>query len=229
VFLLHGDLDSIDDSTSIEEIASRYADEVLRLAPDSPVILGGYCWGGLAAWHLAHLLRSRGVVVLELLLIDALSLNARPLLRGLGKLFDTAGAIVPGRPGRFLRQRAMRGVRMWVKGQGTFGTTLYRGAQKMLFDTMSADSPRANGADMKRHLNRMVSRYVPPGIDVDVTCFIAEKGTHFNIDPSFWHKLARTVNAVSVPGTHSGILVERESLAKALAAALKEAQARYAS
>jgi oxalate---CoA ligase len=77
---------------------------------------------------------------------------------------------------------------------------------------------------MKRHLNRMTSRYVPPGIDVDVTCFIAEKGAHFKTDPSFWHKLARTVNAVSVPGTHQSILVaERESLAKALAAALKKA------
>jgi thioesterase domain-containing protein len=225
VFLLHCDLDSIDDSTSIEEIASRYADEVLRLAPDSPVILGGFCWGGLAAWHLAHLLRSRGVVVLKLLLIDTVSLNARPLLRGLGKLFDTAGAIVPGRPGRFLRQRAMRGVRMWVKGQATFGTTLYRGAQKMLFDAMSADSHRANGADMTRYsyFYRMTSRYVPPGIDVDVTCFIAEKGTHFKTDPSFWHRLARTVNAVSVSGTHFDMVVERESLAKALAAALKEA------
>jgi hypothetical protein len=69
----------------------------------------------------------------------------------------------------------MRGAWMWVKGQATFGTTLYRGAQKMLFDAMSADSHRANGADMKRYLERMTSRYVPPGIDVDVTCFIAEK------------------------------------------------------
>jgi hypothetical protein len=161
--------------------------------------------------------------VLELLLVDTLSLNARPLLRGLRKLFDTAGAIVPGRAGRFLRQRAMRGVWTWVKGQATFGTTLYRGAQKMLFDAMSAHSPRPNGADPKRHLNRMVSRYVPPGIDVDVTCFIAEKGTHFRTDPSFWRKLARAVNVASVPGTQSGMLVaERESLAKALAAALKE-------
>jgi oxalate---CoA ligase len=230
VFLLHCDLDGINDSTSVEEIAGRYADEVRRLAPDSPVILGGYCWGGLAAWHLAHLLRSRGVEVLELLLIDTLSLNARPLLRGLGKLFDTAGAIVPGPAGRFLRQRAMRGAWTWVRGDATFGTTLYRGAQKMLFDAMSAHSPRPNGADLKRHLNRMVSRYVPAGIDVDVTCFIADKATHFNIDPSPWRKLARTVNAVSAPGTHHSILVaERDSLAKALAAALKEAEARYAS
>jgi thioesterase domain-containing protein len=205
-------------------------DEVLRLAPGSPVILGGFCNGGLAAWHLAYLLRSRGVEVLELLLIDTMSLNARPLLRGLGKLFDTTGAIVPGRRGRFLRQRAMRGAWSWVQGQATFGPLLYRGAQKMLFAAVSGNSPRSNAVDAKfGFVHSQISRYVPPSVDVDVTCFIAEEGKHFNTDPSFWHKLARTVNAVSVPGTHSGMLVERESLAKALAAELKEAETRYAS
>ena len=86
-------------------------------------------------------------------------------------------------------------------------------------------APGPDAADMKfAFLSRMNSRYVPPGIDVDVTCFIAEKGTHFKTDPSFWRKLAGTVNTVSVPGTHHSMLVaERESLAKALAAALKEA------
>jgi hypothetical protein len=59
---------------------------------------------------------------------------------------------------------------------------------------------------MKRYLYRMTSRYVPPGVDVDVTCFIAEKAKHFNIDPSPWRKLARTVNSVSIRGTHRSIL-----------------------
>jgi thioesterase domain-containing protein len=101
----------------------------------------------------------------------------------------------------------------------------------MLFDAMSAHSPRSNGADMKyAFFYRMVSRYVPPSIDVDVTCFIAEKGTHFKTDPRFWHSFARTVDAVRVPGTHHSMVVaERESLAKALAAELKEAETRYAS
>ena len=231
VFLLHFELDGINDSTSVEEIAGRYVDEVLRLAPDSPVILGGYCWGGLAAWHLAHLLRSRGVEVLKLLLIETLSLNARPLLRGLSNLFDTAGAIVPGRAGTFLRQRAMRGAWRWVRGKATFGTALYHGAKKMLFDAMSAQSPSPNGADTKNaFFYRMVSRYVPPGIDVDVTCFIAEKGKQLNTDPSRWCKLAGTVDSVSVPGTHFSMLVtERDSLAQALATALNQAQERYAS
>ena len=119
----------------------------------------------------------------------------------------------------------MRGAWAWVRGDATLGTMLYRGTQKMFLDAMSARSSRPNGADIKRHFYRMTSRYVPPGIDVDVTCFIGEKAPQFKIDPSFWHKLARTVIVLSVPGTHQSMVVaERESLAKALAAALKEAQ-----
>jgi hypothetical protein len=76
---------------------------------------------------------------------------------------------------------------------------------------------------------RMISRYVPPQIDVDVTCFIAEKGIHFDTDPDAWRRLARMRDPISVRGTHGSMLIaERDSLARALAAALKEAQARHA-
>ena len=89
---------------------------------------------------------------------------------------------------------------------------------------MSADSPRPRDAEMKEELYRMVRRYVPPGIDVDVTCFIAEEAIQFDVDPNPWRRLARTVNAVGVPGTHHSMLVaERDSLAKALSSTLKEA------
>jgi thioesterase domain-containing protein len=119
----------------------------------------------------------------------------------------------------------MRGVWYWVKGQVTFGKALYGAAQRMLSEAMSADSRRPNGADMRRYLSRMTSRYAPPRIDVGVKCFIAGEGKHFNTDPSSWRKLARKVDVVSVPGNHSSMLVaERGALAQALAAALNEAQ-----
>jgi acyl-CoA synthetase (AMP-forming)/AMP-acid ligase II len=230
VFLLHCDADGLTDSTSVEEIASGYVNEVLRLAPDSPVILGGYCNGGLAAWHLAHLLRSRGVQVLELLLIETISLNARPPLRGLRKLLDNAGSMVRGRAGTLLRQHAMQSVWIWLRGDATSGTLLYRGVRKMLFGAMPADSPKTDGTVTGNDLfyrvfQPIISRYVPPRIDVDVTCFIAEKGPHFRTDPNFWQRLAGRVTAVRVPGTHQTVLIAgRESLAKAVAAALKQAE-----
>jgi len=234
VFLLHCDAEGLTDSTRVEEIASAYVDEVLRRAPDSPVILGGYCNGGLAAWHLAHLLRSRGVEVLELFLIETLSLNARPPLRGLRKILDSAGSVVRGRAGTLLQQHAMQSAWVWLRGDATSGTLLYRGLRKMLFGAMPADAPEADGKvtgdDLfYRVFQPIISRYVPPRIDVDVTCFIAEKGDHFRTEPKFWQRLAGRVATVSVPGTHQTVLLgERESLAKAVAAALKQAEARLA-
>jgi thioesterase domain-containing protein/acyl carrier protein len=227
VFLLHCDADELTNSTNLEDIASGYVDEVLRLVPNSPVVLGGYCNGGLTAWHLAHLLRSRGVMVLELLLIETISINARPRLRVLSKLVPVGSALIPGRAGRYLRQHAMRVVWMWLRGQATFGALLYGKARKMLFGHNGGELSVAARTWMERRSTyQRMSRYVPPRIDVNVTCFVADKG-YSDCDPIFWRHLAGRVKIVSVPGNHQSVLLaERESLAKALAAALKEAEAR---
>ena len=61
----------------------------------------------------------------------------------------------------------MRGVWTWLRGEAAFGTLLYRGARKMLFGAVPVDSPPRNAADMRFGLFcRMMSRYVPPQIDV---------------------------------------------------------------
>jgi hypothetical protein len=71
-------------------------------------------------------------------------------------------------------------------------------------------------------VGRSVSRYVPPRIDVDVTCFIAEEGERFDTDPGFWRALATTVSEVRVPGTHlTAVVSERQALATALGEVLK--------
>jgi hypothetical protein len=63
-----------------------------------------------------------------------------------------------------------------------------------------------------------MSAYVPPRIDVGVSCFIAEEGRHFDTDPSFWRSLAPSVQVTKVPGTHHTALIsQRQALAAALA------------
>lgn len=216
VFLLHYYADRLIGCT-MEEIADAYLQQVLRVAPDSPVFVGGWCNGGLAAWHLAHLLRSRGVDVRALLLVDTISLNARPELRGLSK---------------FLRGKAMSLV--WTarrrRGAG-FGTLLYRAASKVMCRALRPKPrpgpPRnAERSALRTKLlwisGQIMSRYVPPRIDVDVTCFIAEEGQHFDTDPGFWRDLASRVSVVSVPGTHlTAVVSERQALATALGEVLK--------
>ncbi len=55
---------------SIEEMAAIYLSEVEATAPDGPVIIGGYSFGTLVAFELAHQLRLRGRTVPLLLSFD---------------------------------------------------------------------------------------------------------------------------------------------------------------
>jgi oxalate---CoA ligase len=232
VFLLHCYPDRFLGS-SMEDIARAYLREVLRVAPDSPLFVGGYCNGGLAAWHLAHLLRSQGVEVLELLLIETVSLNARPALRGLPRLFERLGRMLPGRTGRFLREGAMRGA--WILTRKSFAELaplLYRAARTKVLSAVGREAALQPRRDASQKADKMyyqfMSRYVPPRTDVEVTCVIAQEGKHFDTDPTFWRGLAPKVNEVRVPGEHtSALIAERQALAAVLGEALKRAEARH--
>ncbi len=213
--------------SSIEEIARNYAQEVMRVAPGSPIVVGGYCNGGLVAWHLTHLLRSAGVEVAELLLLETMSLNARPDLRGVARFCAAAGAALRGRAGKFMRQSAMGAVWTWRRRVAHF---TYSAARRKLWGALQWQVPaelRRNAFETGQVFLGMMSRYVPPAIDVDVTCFIAAEGTHFDTDPRPWRHLARSVAQVSVPGNHTTAVVsERQALAAAIAAAMERVAAR---
>jgi amino acid adenylation domain-containing protein len=55
-----GDDESEDIDHSIEELAAIYEPQILAACPEGPVILGGYSFGMIVAFELAHRLRSRG-------------------------------------------------------------------------------------------------------------------------------------------------------------------------
>jgi acyl-CoA synthetase (AMP-forming)/AMP-acid ligase II/thioesterase domain-containing protein len=226
VFLLHcyanGSIGS-----SIEEMAESYVREIMRVAPGSPVAVGGFCNGGLAAWHLAHLLRQRGVEVVALLMVDSLSLNARPGMRALARCFAIAGAMVPGAMGTFLRDKAMAVA--WDRRRGFLPTmVLVRTAGSRLAAALRGKPPPqperdASEAATRTYL-RMMARYVPRRIGAPVTCFVAAHGRRSDTDPDRWRALAPVVTQVTVPGTHHSMIIsERPALATALGRALQHA------
>lgn len=232
VFLLHCCRGDELIGSSIEEIAQAYLPEVLRIADGAPVFVGGYCNGGLAAWHLAHLLRARGVEVAGVLLVETMSLNARPGLRVLSKLTTLVGSMLPGRAGRLLRANAMRACWMIARtGPTGFAAALYRAARRRLPSAANRNAAAQAPRDVHRAFNifyRLMSRYVPPRLDTAVTCFIAEEGAAFDTHPACWRRFAPTVLAVRTPGTHHSMLgPQRQALGGALADALREGDARF--
>ena len=223
VFLLPCHVDGSAGS-SIEEVARTYAKEVQRVAPQSPVVIGGYCNGGLVAWHLAHLLRQEGVQVAELLLVETISLNARSGMRRLAGICAAADAVLPLRAATFVRQVAMRSAWIWRRRLAHF---TYSAAHRKIASALRWVPPpelRRHAVEAGKLLLGQMSRYVPPPLDIGVTCFIAEEGRHFDTDPGPWRQLAGSVTEVGIRGTHtSAVVSERRGLAGAIDAAIGRA------
>jgi len=59
--------------TTIEDMASLYLQEIRAIQPQGPYLLGGYCFGGLVAFEMAHRLVTAGekVACLALIATDA--------------------------------------------------------------------------------------------------------------------------------------------------------------
>jgi thioesterase domain-containing protein len=178
-----------------------------------PVVLGGYCNGGYVAWHLAHLLRARGLEVLGVLLVETPSLNARPFAR------SVAGAL---RRWPRLQELGTRAVRsLYRHGAKDFTARLYRALRQPL------RGRRAMGS-WWTFVRAMSARYAPPAIDVDVYCFLAEDESRLEMEPARWQGLARSVTEIIVPGNHlSAVIAHRHALAGAFADAIADALARH--
>jgi amino acid adenylation domain-containing protein len=57
---------------SVEETATRYLQEIRKVQPNSPYLLGGHCYGGVLAFEMAQQLQKQGQTVGLLVVIDAI-------------------------------------------------------------------------------------------------------------------------------------------------------------
>ncbi|OYE02705.1 non-ribosomal peptide synthetase [Nostoc sp. 'Peltigera membranacea cyanobiont' 232] len=57
---------------SVEETATRYLQEIHKVQPNGPYLLGGHCYGGVLAFEMAQQLQKKGQIVSLLVVIDAI-------------------------------------------------------------------------------------------------------------------------------------------------------------
>lgn len=72
---------------TVAEMAAAYIEEIRALQPDGPYFIGGYSFGGLVAFEMAHQLKKMGEKTVILVLIDPTTidhetLNSSPFLKG---------------------------------------------------------------------------------------------------------------------------------------------------
>ncbi len=91
---------------SIEEIAAIYEAEILEAFPSGPIVLGGFSFGMLPAFELAHRLRQRGRQVPLLISLDGFAPGYPQRLRGIERLVAHGRELLhsPDRAG-YLKER----------------------------------------------------------------------------------------------------------------------------
>ncbi|MDR6720597.1 amino acid adenylation domain-containing protein [Paenibacillus sp. 2003] len=69
-FVLYG-IDFIDDVIDYEAMLNRYVDEIVRIQPEGPYVLLGYCFGGNLTFEVAKTMERRGYSVTDVLMVDS--------------------------------------------------------------------------------------------------------------------------------------------------------------
>jgi acyl-CoA synthetase (AMP-forming)/AMP-acid ligase II/thioesterase domain-containing protein/acyl carrier protein len=183
---------------TIEEMAQAYLPHVLAAQPTGAFRLGGHCKGGYFAWEIAYQLARMGRDVEAIVLVETISINARPVFRAIAKLFRFAAFVAPKRIGDKLKANGMRAVwrmtrRMW---------TVYRRGK---FSVSGSSGP----------YSRAVSNYIPPRIRTRVLCVVCEQSRSPGKSSTSWTKLAPEIHCDRVAGTHKSCVTNGE-LARSL-------------
>jgi amino acid adenylation domain-containing protein len=199
---------------SIEAMARQHVQDLVALAPAGPVVLGGYCNGGLVAWETARLLTAAGRRVERVILVaadaDTRFAGLRAPLTSAARLLGAsrASAVIQfGRLRFFLsRLRALGGrqrAALALRGTARLAAQVARRVQR--------PSPRAAAPGTPRALGRyfdLVRSYVPgPWPGHVVVLWPADEPPTRPGDPTLgWGALAHRVDAYVVPGDHDEIV-----------------------
>ena len=213
---------------SIEEMAARYVAEMTAAQPAGPYAIGGYCFGGLVAWEMAHQLVSSGreVALVAMFNAPAANYNERydPVFDREGPVHDAEGELVERIAATKSLDRSLRGSIARQMG-GTDGMSLGRRVAAMVGAAVDRATgplrgrlrrlkldvvlrtgrplpPGMREANVFQRLARVAQdAYVPPYLDVPVVVYRAE-GLYYQWDLG-WSAYTPRVVAVEIPGHQS--------------------------
>lgn len=178
---------------TVEELAQRCHDEWLEVCGDAPCAIMGHSYGGLVAWHVAHLRRKAGLPV------------------GVLALVDTFHPITEHR----MRKIGWQGIRSWwvqLRKDIVYWITLARA--ELAFRTRRSVPIASRKWYINAQYEIAAQRYEPPVLDTDVLYFGAtdkSSGAYELIVASnyeSWHQTTRgQFEAYPASGTHCSIVL----------------------
>jgi acyl-CoA synthetase (AMP-forming)/AMP-acid ligase II/thioesterase domain-containing protein len=200
VYLLHSVLDSTSKIEAIEDMVQQHLPHIEAMEPNGPIRLAGFCHGGHAALELAYQLERRGRAIESVVLIDTLSINARPFMRFIVALVSRAGRMVPGAFGSRLRRDTI--LSLWLLSQILKGDRKIGRVARMLRSSTVSNSIHAT-------YYRAMSQYVPPKVRAEVVCLVCEEySAKWGYQAEPWKNLCTNVRHARLSGGHHSCIID---------------------
>jgi amino acid adenylation domain-containing protein len=200
---------------SVEETATRYLQEIRKIQPNGPYLLGGHCYGGVLAFEIAQQLQKQGEKVGLLVVIDAIlpeipiestdSDDAKFLLR-IAESIKTDNNIDFSVPFEELRDLPL-----------TEQLNLINKKANFIFSDAEIQDFLRYYKLFKVHVQAM-RNYVPQVYPQSITLFRAKEEIIHDFDNPEWDTddpllgwgkcSSQTIQVIEVPGDHFSIFVE---------------------
>jgi thioesterase domain-containing protein len=227
---------------SIESMASFYANQIRRVQPRGPYLLGGMCAGGVIAYEIAVYLRKSGESVRMVAILDGATPQAAKRIGRASRIrrarfadaMDQARRASDSIFGRAMAMsgaiiRKARGVLSYEMGAAAnrISVRLRFAVMKYLVKRGQAWPAYLPGLSVMQIYNLLESRY-RPSVLVDVPVVLVRASTGDGADTPYrelyrdedlgWRRVAHQLELVDVRGGHSSMLQDHEieSLASAM-------------
>ena len=160
----------------IEDLASRYVEDILRIQPAGPYRLAGFCFGGVVVMEVAHQLEQLGHAVDTLALFDAEPPTAPQASRARREATAAGVARPPSRdrvglPASTAREREGEASTPAVAGRSVAPRAHRSSTARSLGRPRPVHSAQAD--PLWRSLSRALASYVAPTTSCTVTLFRA--------------------------------------------------------
>ncbi|MCC5666134.1 amino acid adenylation domain-containing protein [Nostoc sp. CHAB 5784] len=200
---------------SVEETATRYLQEIRKVQPNGPYLLGGHCYGGVLAFEIAQQLQKQGQTVGLLVVIDAILSetpiestdddDAKFLLR-IAESIKTDNNIDFSVPFEELRDLPL-----------TEQLNLINEKVNFIFSDAEIEDFLRHYQLFKAHVKAM-RNYVPQVYPQSITLFRANQEIIHDFDNPEWYSndpllgwgkcSSQPIQVIEVPGDHFSIFVE---------------------
>jgi acyl-CoA synthetase (AMP-forming)/AMP-acid ligase II/thioesterase domain-containing protein/acyl carrier protein len=200
--------------TAIEQMARDYLPLIAGFQPHGPYRLGGYCNGAIIAWELARQLAAVGERVELVVMIEPITLNARPGMRLVARALNGVLRLVAADP---KRREARLGSTMSLVWRAIRMADRFLGEREAEADTRAGvdalapritklDRPAAGASPRRLHnrYRRAMAGYFPSPVVADVLCLIAQAHDRSAVFAGHaWCHLTPRLRVAIVPGDHS--------------------------